>query len=108
MPAELDPLIHTPARLRIMSTLVALGTETAMVFPRLQQLVGMTAGNLSTHLTKLEQAGYVAVDKRFAGRSPVTYLVVTARGVAAYADYLAALRGIVAAAEAATSPEKRT
>jgi DNA-binding MarR family transcriptional regulator len=66
-----------------------------MSFPRLQELLGMTAGNLSTHLRKLEDAGYVEVDKTFQGRSPATYLSLSAAGRRAFEDYTAQLRSLL-------------
>ena len=51
---ELDPLIHVPARLRIVATLAALPEGDALSFPRLQDMIGLTPGNLITHLRKLE------------------------------------------------------
>lgn len=86
--SELDPAIHAPARLRIMAALhegLAEGDE--LTFPLLQKLLGMTAGNLTTHLAKLEAAGYVALTKTFAGRRPVTYIALTPVGRAAYHTY---------------------
>src|SRR5690606_4341456 len=59
----LDPLIHTQARLRIMTTLTSLPRGDRLTFPRLQALVEASAGNLSTHLRRLEEAGYVEVVK---------------------------------------------
>jgi DNA-binding MarR family transcriptional regulator len=55
----------------------------------------MTAGNLSTHLRKLEDAGYVEVDKTFQGRSPATYLSLSAAGRRAFEDYTAQLRSLL-------------
>lgn len=93
--SELDPVIHAQARLRVMTTLAALGQGDHMAFPRLQELLDMTAGNLSTHLRRLEEAGYVEVTKTHRGRSPVTYLALTGTGRRAYEDYLAALRALL-------------
>lgn len=56
---DLDPVIHVPVRLRIMVTLAALPDGDHLSFPRLQHLLGLTPGNLITHLRKLEDAGYV-------------------------------------------------
>ena len=56
---ELDPVIHAQARLRVVATLARLARGDRIAFPRLQKLLDMTAGNLSTHLRKLEDAGYV-------------------------------------------------
>ena len=94
----LDPVIHAQARLRIMATLAGLPQGDEMVFPRLRELLGMTAGNLSTHLSRLEQAGYVSQSKAFAGRTPATYLALTSRGRAAFEEYTRALRAMLEAA----------
>lgn len=89
---EFDPVIHAPARLRIMTTLTeALADGDEITFPALQKLLDMTAGNLTTHLTKLADAGYVALTKTFAGRKPVTYVALTLTGRAAFQAYRAQL-----------------
>ncbi|WP_167040704.1 transcriptional regulator [Salinibacterium sp. ZJ454] len=92
---ELDPVIHASARLRITATLAALPVGDQMSFPRVQELLEMTAGNLSTHLRKLEDAGYVAVTKTHQGRTPITYLALTTRGRRAFEDYTEALRAVL-------------
>jgi len=96
---ELDPVIHAQARLRVMTTLAALPDADRITFPRLQQLLEMTAGNLSTHLRKIEEAGYVEVTKTHSGRTPVTYVALTRTGRRAYEDYLTALREIIGGKE---------
>lgn len=96
---ELDPVIHAAARLRITATLATLAKGDRMSFPRLQELLGMTAGNLSTHLRKLEDAHYLEVTKTHQGRSPVTYLALTTRGRRAFEDYTDALRSLLGATE---------
>ncbi|ALJ20991.1 transcriptional regulator [Microbacterium sp. No. 7] len=86
--SELDPAIHAPARLRLMTALhetLADGDE--ITFPVLQKQLGMTAGNLTTHLAKLEAAGYVTLVKTFAGRRPVTYITLTPVGRSAFRAY---------------------
>ena len=93
--AELDPVIHAAARLRITAALATLETEEQITFPRLQEPLDMTAGNLSTHLRKLEDAGYVAVEKAFDKRMPVTYLALTKQGRRAFEDYTEALRALI-------------
>jgi DNA-binding MarR family transcriptional regulator len=95
---ELDPVIHAAARLRITAALAALDTDERITFPRLQELLTMTAGNLSTHLQKLEDAGYVVIDKAFQGRTPTTYLALTPRGRLAYDGYTTALRELIGGA----------
>lgn len=92
---ELDPVIHTAARLKVTATLAALGAGDQISFPRLQRLLGMTAGNLSTHLRKLQDAGYVDVTKTHEGRTPVTFVALTDAGRRALDDYTAALRQLL-------------
>ena len=93
--ADLDPVIHAQARLRIVATLASVDPGSSIAFPRVQELLEMTAGNLSTHLRKLEDAGYVAVEKAFKGRTPVTYLEITPAGRFAYEQYRAQLRALL-------------
>jgi DNA-binding MarR family transcriptional regulator len=93
--AELDPVIHAQARLRIVASLATLGAGESIAFPRLQELLDMTAGNLSTHLRKLEDAGYVLVSKAHEGRLPVTYLELTRVGRRAFEDYTESLRQLL-------------
>lgn len=92
---DLDPVIHAQARLRITSTLAALDADSSMSFPRLQELLDMTAGNLSTHLRKLENAQYVTVEKTHHGRTPVTYLALSKTGRRAFEDYMETLRAML-------------
>ncbi|MDW4571310.1 transcriptional regulator [Microbacterium sp. M3] len=92
---ELDPVIHAAARLRITATLATLTPGESIAFPRLQELLDMTAGNLSTHVRKLEDAGYVTVEKTHRGRTPVTYLALTRQGRRAFEDYTEALRSVL-------------
>jgi len=75
-----------------MPTRAGLPRGDEMVFPRLREMLGMTAGNLSTHLSRLEEAGYVSQSKTFTGRTPATYLALTTRGRAAFEEYTRALR----------------
>lgn len=93
--SELDPVIHAEARLRITATLATLGAEDSISFPRLQKMLGMSAGNLSTHLRKLEEAGYVDVVKTHQGRVPATYLHLSKAGRRAFEDYTETLRTVL-------------
>ncbi len=93
---ELDPLIHVPARLRIVATLAALPDGDALSFTRLQDLIGLTPGNLITHLRKLEDAGYIGVEKSGNGPASRTTVALTARGRTALDTYTAALRDLLA------------
>ena len=92
---ELDPVIHAQARLRVVSSLSALSEGDRLAFPRLQELLDMTAGNLSTHLRKLEEAGYVKITKTHQGRVPVTFVALTARGRGAFEQYTSDLRTLL-------------
>lgn len=92
---ELDPLIHAPARLRIVATLAALPDGDALSFTRLQDLIGLTPGNLITHLRKLEDAGYLETEKNGNGAASRTSVALTARGRDALAAYTAALRDLL-------------
>ena len=92
---ELDPVIHASARLRITAALAALESGDRISFPRLQELLGMTAGNLSTHFRKLEDAGYVEVQKTHQGRTPVTYIVLSRQGRHAFENYTEQLRAVL-------------
>lgn len=85
--------------------LAALGADDRIAFPRLQQLVGMTAGNLSTHVRKLEDAGYVAVTKAYQRRTPVTRLSLTRTGRRALEDYTAALQCLLGTTNHQPDPE---
>jgi DNA-binding MarR family transcriptional regulator len=92
---ELDPVIHAQARLRVVSALSVLHDDDRIAFPRLQESLRMTAGNLSVHLRKLEDAGYVEVTKTHHGRTPTTLVRLTRRGRLAFDDYTAALRALL-------------
>ena len=92
----LDPLIHEPARLRILATLAALPVVgDSLSFTRLQQMLDLTPGNLITHLRKLEDAGYVTSEKTGGGASSRTSVGLTRQGRAALEAYTAALRGLL-------------
>ena len=82
--AQLDRLIHEPARLTIM--LILDGVSEAD-FLYLQREGGFTQGNLSGHLAKLEEAGYVEIEKKFKGKVPLTVCRLTGKGEAAFAGY---------------------
>lgn len=89
---ELDPVIHAQARLRVMTTLSAIAAGDKLAFPRLQELLDMTPGNLSAHVRRLEDAGYVTVEKSYRGRTPVSWVSITRRGRRAFEAYHEALR----------------
>ncbi|MCG6950129.1 MAG: transcriptional regulator [Acidobacteria bacterium] len=82
--AEIDRTIHSPARLMVMTNLYVV--ESAE-FIALMHLTGLSWGNLSTHLAKLDEAGYVETEKGFRGKKPYTMIRLTAVGRAAFQAY---------------------
>jgi DNA-binding transcriptional ArsR family regulator len=93
MMLDLDRDIHEPARLAIVAMLYA-AAEADFLF--LQRETGLTKGNLSSHLGKLEQAGYVEIEKTFRGKIPLTVCRLTGAGRTAFETYRAALRKALA------------
>ena len=90
--ANLDKLIHEPARLAIMMLLY--GVESAD-FIYLKTQTGLTQGNLSSHLGKLEAAGYIGVEKMFEGKIPRTLYHLTEAGRESFRDYIASMQGVL-------------
>ena len=88
----IDDVIHGRLRLGVMAYLAS--AEVAD-FNELKALLQATQGNLSVHLRKLEDAGYVAIEKSFIGRKPLTRIRITAPGRRAFADYLKAMGRLV-------------
>ncbi|HWU79084.1 MAG TPA: transcriptional regulator [Caulobacter sp.] len=88
----LDDVIHGRVRLGIVAYLAS--AEVAD-FTELKALLEVTQGNLSVHLRKLEEAGYVAIDKSFVGRKPLTRVRLTEAGRVAFGDYLKAMGRLV-------------
>lgn len=99
----LPRLIHEPVRLGIMTTLVA--RPEGVEFTELLRNLGLTKGNLATHLRRLEEAEYLEVHKGFAGRMPRTTYTITERGRGEFAAYLASLEKVVARAREAAGAE---
>jgi DNA-binding MarR family transcriptional regulator len=91
----LDPVIHAPARLQIVATLAALPSGDALSFTRLQDMIGLTPGNLITHLRKLEDAGYLCTEKTGNGPASRTSVALTHQGRSALEAYTAALRRLL-------------
>jgi DNA-binding MarR family transcriptional regulator len=87
--ATLDRVIHEPARLMIMTVLYAVNEAD---FLYLQRECGLTQGNLSSHLGKLEAAGYVLIEKMFKGKYPLTVCSLTQKGRVAFEDYVQKIR----------------
>ncbi len=92
---ELDEVIHQPVRLRIMAALVALETGNSVDFIYLRDLLKLTDGNLGTHLHRLEETGYIEMEKTFVDRKPRTFIKSTAKGRAAFQAHVSALEQIL-------------
>ena len=88
----LDDVIHGRVRLGVVAYLAS--AEVAD-FTELKDVLEVTQGNLSIHLRKLEEAGYVAIDKSFVGRKPLTRVRLTETGRAAFSNYLKAMGQLV-------------
>ncbi|CDD51858.1 winged helix-turn-helix domain-containing protein [Bacteroides mediterraneensis] len=86
---ELNPLLHSQLRLAVMSILLSV-EEAEFVY--LKEQTQATAGNLSVQLDKLNEAGYIEIEKSFAGKKPRTVCRMTAKGREAMAEYVEALR----------------
>jgi DNA-binding MarR family transcriptional regulator len=93
---HLDDVIHGRLRLGIMAFL---STAQRAPFQELKAKVNATDGNLSTHLTKLEEAGYVRIEKKFEAKKPRTIVHLTTSGRAAWIAYLKRLQALITAAE---------
>jgi DNA-binding MarR family transcriptional regulator len=86
---ELDPLLHSQLRLAVMSLLMSL--ESAE-FTFIKDKTNSTAGNLSVQLDKLSEAGYIAIEKSFKGKKPLTTCKVTKKGIKAFEEYVSTLK----------------
>lgn len=104
--AGLDRLIHEPARLAVMTALAA---SNGADFLFLQRLTGLTKGNLSSHLSKLEKADLVQIRKQFVGKMPNTFVTATKKGRAAIDEHwmrLEKLRSSTAVWREPTAPDE--
>ena len=95
---QLDPLVHERVRLGIVS---ALAVNPTLSFSDLKKLLNTTDGNLSVHARKLEEAGYVACTKSFAGRIPRTEYRLTPSGRQAFERYLNEMESVIHSARQA-------
>ena len=90
--ADIDQVIHSPARLMVLINLyVVEGAD----FIFLRQLTGLSWGNLSTHLSKLEEAGYIIIEKGYKGKKPHTMISLTQQGRAAFRKYKQSMQQVL-------------
>ena len=90
--AGIDRLMHEPARLMILALLYVVESGD---FTFLMRQTGLTWGNLSSHLSKLEDAGYVQIEKEFVGKKPHTMLRLTDEGRAAFREYRRSMKQVL-------------
>jgi len=86
---ELDPILHSQLRLAVVSLLIS--TEAAE-FTYIKEQTGATAGNLSIQITKLKEAGYIEVEKKFMNNYPQTLCRITLLGKEKFSDYVNTLK----------------
>jgi len=89
---KLDPILHSELRLALMSLLISLSKAE---FTYLKEQTNATAGNLSVQITKLEEAGYIKVDKGYKGKMPQTVCTITKKGVDAFEQYVNDLKELL-------------
>ena len=88
---DLDRMVHEPARLAVMSLLYVIESAD---FTFLMNQTGLTWGNLSAHLSKLEDAGYIEMEKGFKGKRPQTILRLAPKGREAFQDYARKMKSL--------------
>ena len=93
--AELNEIIHQSVRLRIMASLVSLEPGDEVDFTYLRDLLEVTDGNLGAHLRKLEENGYISINKTFVERKPRTYVSATPEGRTVFDEHVKALKSII-------------
>jgi DNA-binding MarR family transcriptional regulator len=90
--ADIDQVIHAPARLMVLTYLYVVESADYLF---LQRMTGLTWGNLSTHLARLEEAGYVTISKQFKGKKPHTTIGLTDQGRAAFREYKRSMQQVL-------------
>lgn len=93
---EVDRLVHEPSRSIILAILAVVPNAD---FLYLQRETGLTKGNLTIHLSKLEEAGYIRIEKTYRGKTPLTLCSITANGRSAFARYREQLKQFLDATE---------
>lgn len=86
---DLDPLLHSQLRLAVMSLLLSVDSAE---FTFIKEKTNSTAGNLSVQLDKLNEAGYISVEKSFKGKKPLTTCKITRKGLKAFEEYVSNLK----------------
>lgn len=89
---DIDQVIHASARLMVLTYLYVVET---VDYVFLKNQTGLTWGNLSTHLTKLEEAGYVAIEKGYKGKKPHTKIYLTPQGRSAFKEYKKSMQKVL-------------
>lgn len=89
-----NKIIHEPVRLQIITYLAA-GTKRSCSFSELQEKLGLSSGNLSVQLRRLEEAGYISITKKIKNRRPLTSVSLTPGGMEALQEYIAGMERIV-------------
>lgn len=87
-----DPLLHQPVRSKLLSLLI---NNDELPFKALKESLGVTDGNLSSHLSKLEKEEYIHIEKKFEGKRPKTLVSITLKGKKAFTDYIEALKQFI-------------
>ena len=90
--ADIDQIAHAPARLMVLTYLYVVESAD---YVYLMRLTGLTWGNLSTHLTKLEKNDYIAIEKEFRGKKPHTTIHLTKQGRAAFREYKKSMQQVL-------------
>jgi len=90
--ADIDQIIHSPARLMVVTYLYVVDSAD-YVF--LMRLTGLTWGNLSTHLNKLEEVGYISIEKTYKGKKPFTIIHLSDKGRNAFRDYKNSMKQVL-------------
>jgi len=93
--AKFNETIHQTVRLQIMAALVTLGAEEEVDFTYLRDLLEVTDGNLGAHLRKLEESGYIKINKEFVERKPRTFISASKEGRKIFNEHVAALESIL-------------
>ena len=86
---DLDPLLHSQLRLAVTSLLLSVDSAE---FTFIKEKTNSTAGNLSVQLDKLQEAGYISIEKSFKGKKPVTTCKITKKGIKAFEEYVNTLK----------------